>query len=73
MIDLRSYHLGLAGVCLREKNDDLPLLEIPGESRYGSSGFSLIVVHGVYDNTARRRALRAPAIELLKSSVMMSS
>ena len=62
----RAEHLGLVETQLRVSHRDLPMLWLTGQVHYGSRGFAFIVVHGVEEDTLRRRAIRAEACELLE-------
>lgn len=65
MSDPRSRDLGQVETHLRRKNTDLPYLRLIGQAHYSAAGFAFILVIGVDGDTARRRAIRAEATQLL--------
>lgn len=63
---IRAEHLGLVETRLRASHRDLPMLWLTGQVHYGSLGFAFVIVHGVEEDTLRRRAIRAEACEILE-------
>ena len=59
MGDNRAIDLGRVETFLRGKYADLPNLRLLGQAHYSASSFALIVVFGVDDDAARRRAIHA--------------
>jgi len=64
--DTRAEHLGLVETQLRALNGNLPMLWVTGQAHYATPGFAFIVIHGVDEDTPRRRSIRAEACRLLE-------
>jgi len=64
--DTRAEHLGLVETQLRVSNGNLPMLCMTGQAHYSTPGFAFIVIHGVDEDTPRRRSIRAEACRLLE-------
>lgn len=64
----RAAHLGWVEVALRDRNKNLANLRIEAQCHYGPrTSIAFIEVFGVDNDTARRRAIRKEAGEMLTS------
>ncbi|MBN2906687.1 MAG: hypothetical protein JXJ18_08265 [Rhodobacteraceae bacterium] len=63
--DTRVEDLSLVQIELQARNPDLNL-HLAAQCHYGPPNFAFIIIFGADDDTPRRRAIRAEAVDLLR-------